>query len=120
MLPDALVLGLSALALLFSGLALTRSTPASLRSECEEARSRSLKACAEVEALRGAWEAARVEFTGMVEQLIEERERALKARQRAQAERTRAEQTGNGPTGPESKQARMNRLRRESGVLAGV
>lgn len=115
---DTLILAVSGFALALAIAALTRSAPAHLRTEAEEARTRSLKAEAVAAGLMSQWEAARSALNSTLGEMQEERERALRAFSRARAERQRAEQT-NGPPREETRGERLDRLRRESGLSRG-
>lgn len=117
---DALILAVAGLAVFLSVLSLTRSAPATLRTEAEEARSRSLRAEEAVNSMTVQWEAARAALNSTLGEMAEERERALKAFSRARAAQQRAEAGANGPPVDESRSAKLDRLRRESGILGSV
>lgn len=109
-----LILGLPAVSLAVAVVALLRSAPARLRSECDEARRQSLKACEQADLLTTAWQATRNELQSLLDQMADERERATKDRARARSERQRAEQTKAEPV---TREDRIAELRRKSGLL---
>ena len=107
---DGFILAVSVLALGLSVLALVRGAPAKLLARQDAVDGALI-------ALRTAWESTHSDLVTTLSSITEERERAQKAQARTRSERQRLEETGNGAPANETREAKLARLRRESGLL---